>query len=126
MRKTHPYYKYYGGRGIKVCDEWANNAEAFCIWAEKNGSQPHLQLDRIDNNGNYEPSNCRFTTPSENMRNSQRARFYSYNGERKHLKEWAEILNLNYDFLSNRIKMGWGFKKIIETPKQKRKKDFAT
>lgn len=66
---NYPYWHRYGGRGIKVCDEWRDSPEAFCKWAIENGWQPDLTIDRIDNNGNYEPSNCRFVTQAENNRN---------------------------------------------------------
>lgn len=62
-------YHYYGGRGIRVCDEWVNDAVAFRDWADKNGWRPGLTIDRIDPNGNYEPSNCRFITIQEQQRN---------------------------------------------------------
>lgn len=62
-------YKNYGGRGISVCDEWLNSFDAFSDWAYANGYEEHLQIDRIDVNGNYEPSNCRWVTPKENANN---------------------------------------------------------
>lgn len=61
-------YKYYGGKGITVCDEWENNYSAFKLWAVLNGYQENLTIDRIDNGRNYEPSNCQFITKSENSR----------------------------------------------------------
>jgi len=64
-------YRYYGERGIKVCDGWKNDSSNFIAWALKNGWEKGLQIDRIDNNGNYKPSNCRFVTPKENTRNSR-------------------------------------------------------
>ncbi len=67
--KKFKYYKYYGERGIKVCDEWLNNSIVFISWALSNGWAKGLYIDRIDNNGNYEPSNCRFVTPKVSASN---------------------------------------------------------
>ena len=64
-------YKHYGGRGIKVCDEW-HDINNFIKWCEKNGFEKDKQLDRIDNNKNYSPDNCRFVTPTINLRNTRR------------------------------------------------------
>ena len=65
-------YKNYGGRGIKMCDEWRNSSKAFIEWALNNGYSIGLDVDRIDNNGNYEPSNCQFLTRSENVLKEKR------------------------------------------------------
>ena len=67
------YFKYYGGRGITVCDEWMHNFEAFHDWAMANGYQEDLSIDRIDVNGNYEPSNCRWATMKEQRANQRKA-----------------------------------------------------
>ena len=64
-------YKSYGGRGIIVCDEWRNNFKAFYDWALNNDYEKGLEIDRVDNDGNYEPSNCRFVTRSENQKNKR-------------------------------------------------------
>jgi hypothetical protein len=69
QNKNAENYRFYGARGIKVCEEWANDPAEFCKWAEENGYTEGLQIDRIDNDGNYEPENCRFVTPAENMKN---------------------------------------------------------
>lgn len=70
--KKFMYYKNYGGRGIKMCNEWLNNFETFYIWAIKNGYKEGLTIDRINNDGNYEPINCRWTTRAEQNRNTRR------------------------------------------------------
>lgn len=62
-------YKYYGGKGINVCKEWEESFIVFKKWAFENGYRVNLQLDRIDNNGNYSPENCRFVTQKTNLRN---------------------------------------------------------
>lgn len=73
--KNHPSYKHYGGRGISVCEEWRGSHKSFYDWAISSGWKEGLQIDRIDNNGNYEPSNCRFVDRKTNIRNRRNTRF---------------------------------------------------
>lgn len=69
--ESHSNFSAYGGRGISVCDEWRASFEAFVEWANCNGYQPSLQLDRIDNDGGYSPDNCRFVTAADNAQNKR-------------------------------------------------------
>uniref|UniRef100_A0A6M3J1L0 Uncharacterized protein n=1 Tax=viral metagenome TaxID=1070528 RepID=A0A6M3J1L0_9ZZZZ len=84
-------HKHYGARGIIVCKEWINNFELFQNWALENGYKKGLQIDRIDNNGNYNPSNCRFVSQKENMRNN-RATKLTHN-EINHIRTLHEAKN---------------------------------
>lgn len=118
--ELHKSYHEYGGRGITVCDEWKNDFQAFYDWAMSNGYKEGLQIDRIDNNGNYDPKNCRFVTASENCRNRRTARIIEFNGEKKSLVEWSEITGLNPDTITERIKNGWSVEEALTTIKNGR------
>lgn len=96
-------YKNYGGRVIKICEDWKNDKVLFYNWAIKNGYQENLTIDRIDNNGNYEPGNCRWVTKREQANNKTTNRNISYNGETKTLAEWAKLLNMSQAKLKYRL-----------------------
>ena len=83
-------YKDYGKRGISVCEEW-HDPNAFMDWAFENGYSDGLQLDRVNNDGNYCPDNCRWVTPKNNSRNRRNTVFLSVQGETKSVAEWCEI-----------------------------------
>lgn len=105
-RTTNPNckaYKDYGGRNIKVCDEWLNDFEKFYLWSVNNGYDEGLTIDRIDNGGNYEPDNCRWVTPKVQANNRRSNHNITYNGQTRTMKQWAEILNVNYKTISGRI-----------------------
>ena len=87
----------YGERGIKVCKEWREDYLVFKEWALKNGYSDKLTIDRIDNNGNYEPKNCRFVDAKEQARNRRTSRFETIDGETKTVAEWAEIFKKPYE-----------------------------
>lgn len=85
-----PAYNYYGGRGIKVCNEWTNDFQPFHDWAISNGYADNLTIDRIDVNGNYEPSNCRWITLKHQQRNKRNNTKVLFKGYCKTVVEWAE------------------------------------
>ncbi len=91
---NRPKYKDYGLRGISVCPEW-QRAENFCEWALENGYKDGLQIDRIDVNGNYEPSNCRWVTPKQNSRNRRNTKFLTIGGVTKCVAEWCEAFSIS-------------------------------
>ena len=105
-------YRDYPQRGITICDEW-NDFENFYKWAMENGYDPdapkgHCTLDRIDNNGNYEPSNCRWATNTQQVRNRRKTVYLTYDGEKRPLTEWCEILGLNKKTVYGRLHdYGW-------------------
>lgn len=112
-------FNRYGGRGITVCEEWRNDFQTFYFWVIKNGYNEGLQIDRMDNNGNYCPENCRFVTASQNSRNTSRSRNIEINGIIKTLVEWAEISGIKQETLGRRVKNGWMGDKLLMPPDTK-------
>ena len=118
-------YKYYGARGIKVCDEWLDKEEGFLNfynWAMTNGYKDNLTIDRIDVNGNYEPNNCRWVTQSENCRNRNNNVYLTKNGITKTIVEWCEEFNLNQKLVSHRAKIYNNVDEILSKENLLRKK----
>lgn len=113
-------YKYYGGRGIKVCAEWFDGFEAFYEWAMQNGYTDDLTLDRIEVNGNYEPSNCRWTT-RKIQRLNQRQKEITHNNEKHTLLEWANITGIKYDTLLWRYNHNWDIDRILSNPQHSKR-----
>lgn len=104
---NHPKYYLYGKRGITVCKDW-HDFWNFVKWSDGIGGRPDgYTIDRKDNNGNYEPSNCRWATQAEQSINKSSNLLIEYNGETKTLKEWSDILDMNWDVLHNRLRKGW-------------------
>ena len=97
-----PIYRYYGARGIVMCDEWENSFEAFRDWAYSNGyrdtdKRSEYTIDRIDVTGNYCPDNCRWVSQKVQTRNTQRTRYATCNGVTKSIGEWAEEWGVPYN-----------------------------
>lgn len=121
-------YKNYGGKGIKVCEEW-KHIEGFINfynWAINNGYEENLTLDRIDNNKDYCPSNCRWKTPKEQSNHRTNNVYYTFDGETKTSKQWCEIYNISQTTLLDRLKRGWSLEQAltISTKGNHRKVNF--
>lgn len=105
INPNYPRYKNYGGRGIEVCDEWRDYAK-FSKWAKENGYDQKLQIDRINNNGNYCPDNCRFVTARDNCYNRRSTVYVEIQGIKMNLKEVEEKYNVPRKTVYERYKRG--------------------
>lgn len=116
--KNHNYLNY-GGRGIKICNEWLNDENGilnFYNWAVQNGYKNNLTIDRIDVNGNYEPNNCRWATAKEQSRNKRNNKKIFYNGELRKVVDIAEEINIDYRILEERLRRNWSVERTLHQP----------
>lgn len=110
-------YKWYGAKGVKVCEDWSEDFSNFSDWAFDNGYAIGLTIDRVDSNGNYEPSNCRWVTMKIQANNKSNNKLLEYKGEVKTLAQWCEELKLNYDKTKSRLNAGrWSVEEAFEKP----------
>jgi len=106
-------YKDYGGRGIKVCEEW-HDAKVFIEWALTSGWGKGLTLDRIDNDSDYKPSNCRWVTRKEQAWNKRNNHLITFNGKTQSLAAWSDETGIPYGTLESRInKLYWPIKRAL-------------
>lgn len=112
-------FKNYGGRGIKLCEEW-HDFQKFHKWALENGYSKTLSIDRINVNGNYEPNNCRWVYQKVQANNTRRNKYILLNGITKTLKEWSEYYNINYRTVRDRLKRKWDIKDALIIPVDRR------
>lgn len=104
-------YPNYGGRGIRVCDRWLNSFEAFF---EDMGHKPEgYSIDRIDNNGHYEPSNCRWVSQKNQCNNTRKNVILEINGERKTAQQWADSVGIDGGCVRERLKRGWSAEEAV-------------
>lgn len=109
-------YVNYGGRGIAVCDEWLKSSKAFVEWCLANGYERNLEIDRIDNDGDYSPDNCRFVTHKVNCNNKRATLLYEYEGERLTIADLQKHSVVSSSVLRNRLRAGWDLEKALKTP----------
>jgi len=109
-------YSSHGSRGVKMCDRWLG-ASGFANFCTDMGEKPPgTSIDRIDNDGDYEPKNCRWATPKEQANNRSTNRYVTFNGETHNITEWAEITGIGYRTLFYRINhLGWSTERALTT-----------
>jgi len=115
MRCSNPSdtsFKHYGGRGIRVCEEW-KELKNFADWSFGNGYADNLELDRKDNNGNYEPNNCRWITHKEQQYNKRTNRLLEFNGVTLPLNTWSQKVGIDYRTLTHRLNYGWSIERAL-------------
>ena len=111
---NYEHYNVYGGRGIKICNEWNDYAQ-FRKWSLDNGYKSGLTLDRINVDCDYTPKNCRWETWKVQQNNKRNNHYITYNNVTHTMKEWSEIRNINYSTLRNRINQyGWSIGRALE------------
>lgn len=117
---NHQNYHNYGGRGIKVCKRWYT----FKNFKKDMGERPSSRhsIDRINNDGDYKPSNCRWATQKEQSNNRRNNKYITYKGQKKTLSQWAEKLGMTCSGIRYRLSQGWSAEDIIEKKKQNYKK----
>jgi len=110
--KNHIHYKNYGGRGIRICEEWSK-FKNFKEWALVNNYNDTLSIDRIDNDKDYSPDNCRWATPKEQSNNRRNNVFYEYNGVKHTIPEWSDITGIKHQTIASRLRMGWSIEDTL-------------
>lgn len=121
QRCTNPKatkFENYGGRGISVCERWLNSFSAFHEDVGNRPSDKH-SIDRIDNDGNYEPGNVRWATAKEQCRNVRKNLIYEFQGQQRTLAEISELSGVNYELLYGRVRLAdWDIARAVATPKK--------
>lgn len=122
---TIKQYCDYGGRGIIICKEWLDSYEKFYDWAMLNGYSKELTIDRINNNGNYEPNNCKWSTRKEQGNNKRNNYLITIKGVTKNCSQWSEISGINRTTIKQRIIKGWNPDDVLNPIIKLRRKVFG-
>ena len=110
-------FRYYGGKGVFICDEWLNDCEKFYEWSIKNGYSDNLTIDRIDSDKEYSPDNCKWSSKSEQAYNRSMSVKLTLNGRTMYMTEWAKELGIDKKTLSWRYRNGWSDEEILSNKK---------
>lgn len=114
--KNHEHYRFYGGRGISVCERWRQSYRNFL---QDMGPRPTgTTLDRIDNDGPYSPDNCRWATKQEQVNNSRSVRLLTFDGQTRSISEWARVIGIQDGTIRYRLKKGWSIEQALTAPLQ--------
>lgn len=115
---THDRYKWYGGKGISICDEW-QDFMTFRTWALANGYNDDLTIDRIDSDGNYRPDNCQWVDMKVQANNRNNNRVLQYKSKKYTATQLAEAHGMSPHTVFNRLKLGWTVDQIVNTPERR-------
>lgn len=118
LNQNSLFYHRYGGRGIEICEDWLNSFQSFYDWSITHNYGDNLTLDRINNDGNYEPNNCRWVNRRIQCVNRSNNHIVTINGMTKSLMEWCDFYNINYRTVQDRLKRGWSEEKALCEPVQ--------
>lgn len=116
-------YHHYGGRGITICEKWRNSFENFITDMGPKPSDNH-SIDRINNDGNYEPGNCRWATRIEQMNNTRHNVFITFNDISKQIEDWAIITGINSNTIATRLRLGWSIEQALTESVERCKRNF--
>lgn len=109
-------YRYYGAKGVKMCDEWRNSFDAFRDWSMSHGYAEHLTIERLDNNKGYSPENCRWATWKEQFNHRTCSHLLTFNGRTQSIALWAEECNLPKGTVYRRLYDGWAIERALTEP----------
>lgn len=121
-KRTDARYRFIGGKGIKVCEEWNDSLENFYEWAIDNGYQPDLYLERINQDEDFSPDNCIWVDKYERIRKKKEKHWRTYEGETYIVADWARLYGIPASLLNSRLRRGWEFKDAIYKDTRKYKK----